>query len=77
MNNIKFKKERDGKITTKTPFDLILISCPDTKTSQVKNNLGKVIYTKAIIGEITQAHVENVRDFMRLATTADLRQPLN
>lgn len=77
MNNIEIEKELSGVISTTTPFDLTLNSCPQKGYSEVKNNLGIVIYRKKLFGELLESHAANVRDFMQLASTADLRKPLN
>lgn len=82
-NNMKHAKVKtvktevhNGKVTTKTPFDLTLTSYPDLGYSIVMNQ-GKVIYKEPLIGEIGEAHAKNVKDFMKKASTADLRKPLN
>ncbi len=82
-NNMKHAKVKtvktethNGKIVTKTPFDLELIFYPDLGYSEVKN-MGQTIFKKPLIGETGRAHSDNVKEFMRLATKKDLRKPLN
>jgi hypothetical protein len=83
INNMKHAKVKtvktethNGKVTTKTPFDLTVTSYPDLGYSIVMNN-GKVIYKERLVGEIGEAHAKNVQDFMAKASTADLRYPIN
>lgn len=61
-----------------TPYGIVVTTCVLTQRTTAHHN-GKLIYDKKLCGsaDIETAPQDNLKDFLKHATTKDLRKPIN